>query len=178
MGLRNVPGVALSDWLRLAPHDANVQNLAATHQDYGGLVKADWRNIASLTMSEVSSTRHFGTVTNDSSGETRQSLRLVNSEATPVRLRRIARYCCMRFDLSARFRVSRRNYDQEMHCARDCLNCGGWIVPFSAGYDVRSRCFSSRDQGARRQQQFKDHRRRHPDVAKGHPVSAKATHCS
>jgi hypothetical protein len=31
MRMRNVPGgVALSDWLRLALHDANVQNLAAT----------------------------------------------------------------------------------------------------------------------------------------------------
>jgi hypothetical protein len=41
MRVRNVPGVVLFDWLWFALHDANVQNLVATHQDYGGLVKAD-----------------------------------------------------------------------------------------------------------------------------------------
>jgi len=36
LGVPDVPGVALFDWLWFALHDANVQNLAATHQDYGG----------------------------------------------------------------------------------------------------------------------------------------------
>jgi hypothetical protein len=44
--VRNVPGVALFDWLWLALHNANLQNLAATHQGYGGFVEADWRKIA------------------------------------------------------------------------------------------------------------------------------------
>ena len=46
MGIRvpDVP-VSLFYWLWFALHDANVQNLAATHQDYDGLMKTGWRNM-------------------------------------------------------------------------------------------------------------------------------------
>jgi len=45
MRVRIGPGVALFEWLWCALHDAKVKDLAVAHQDYGGLVKADWRKI-------------------------------------------------------------------------------------------------------------------------------------